>query len=287
VSRQKLQFQHRPHPREPWFSHPEKHVLVYSDNYLANIVLGESDAGNETEERIEANITSTMNRYLADSPPPVNQYLALGTMSTPFDYSHDYALTTLKGATIKITLNNWFGGMNWLKFADVAFLEATAFYNRGDYSLARQSWSKGQAMWDGKGFNDLAFEFSPSGQQYQTYKLALYVYSSLLLNETFNEDALNQLLAMQAKSGFRTGCFFTGYSPDMQINSDVNTETTSLAVLALDLASYGTTPAPSPVRVSSPVWPDPSDLPFWVSFAVAILLVAGFASYSLIKRVRR
>jgi hypothetical protein len=67
--------------------------------------------------------------------------------------------------------------------------------------------------------------------QYQTYKLALFLYASAALDQPFNTTALSTLLRMQAPDGG----FYTGYDASYSHQTTLtNTETTSLVILALE-----------------------------------------------------
>jgi len=87
------------------------------------------------------------------------------------------------------------------------------------------AYEDGAKMFDGVGFRDLPYNQT---HQYQTYKLALFVYASVVLDQPINVTALSTLLRMQALSGG----FYTGYDASYSHGLLTNTETTSLAVLA-------------------------------------------------------
>lgn len=66
------------------------------------------------------------------------------------------------------------------------------------------------------------------------YKLALYVFTAGLLNQTVPLSALVNLARMQAPSGG----FYTGYDANFSNDgTSTNTETTSLAIMALEAVS--------------------------------------------------
>ena len=88
---------------------------------------------------------------------------------------------------------------------------------------------------DGIGFADLPFTSAESASyhQYQTYKLALYIYASKVTDYSYQQSALDQLVSMSAASGADSGGFYTCYGPDSKPACGSNVETTALAVLAL------------------------------------------------------
>ena len=66
--------------------------------------------------------------------------------------------------------------------------------------------------------------------QYQTFKLALFIYAGAFLKQPVNQTALATLLSMHAQRGV----FYTGYDAQHSYSGTLtNTETTSLAILTL------------------------------------------------------
>jgi len=87
------------------------------------------------------------------------------------------------------------------------------------------------------GFNDTPFRVGSSRGIYQTYKLALYIYTARLLNQTVPLSALVNMMRMQAPNGG----FYTGYDVSFSHDSaSTNTETTCLTIMALEAVSYNT-----------------------------------------------
>ena len=105
-------------------------------------------------------------------------------------------------------------------------------------------------MFDGTGMNDSVFQAGNQAGQYQTYKLALYIYASKVLGYPVNETTEADMLRMQgASGGFPTG-YDSNFSND---GTNTNVETTSLAILALLPTPPTRTPSPPP----SPQSPTP------------------------------
>lgn len=109
-------------------------------------------------------------------------------------------------------------------------------------------------MFDGTGMNDSVFQAGNQAGQYQTYKLALYIYASKVLGYPVNETTEADMLKMQgASGGFPTG-YDSNFSND---GTNTNVETTSLAILALLPTPPTRTPNPPP----SPQSPTPTITP--------------------------
>jgi hypothetical protein len=203
---------------------PRGHTyFVYSDNFLAAYVLGGS--GNSTIRAIAANITSTDQRLLTMVPDPENQYQVLASSNGTFFASNNYVLSRIGTSVIETTLNNGTTPLSPTHYADIAFLEALYFHQVGDSNYAVDEFNYGARLYVGPGFKDQAF----SGGQYQTYKLALYDYVGKILGAVLPPDLEANLARLQAPDGG----FYTGYTSDYTPTGTTNTETTSLAILAL------------------------------------------------------
>lgn len=209
--------------------------FIYSDNYLANMVLRDYDSSNSTLTGTASSITSAMQNFTAGIDI-VNQYTVLTEALTVdmrvFNNSADFNLTTVDGADIRTTQNNQSGPLNPADYADIAFLQAIYYHELGMKNESMAAYQYGLDLFDGIGFKDDAF----SGT-YQTYKLALYIYATKLLSQDtlwgldFDIRAFCTLVTMQQPDGG----FATGYDSELQVTTFTNTETTSLAILALDL----------------------------------------------------
>jgi hypothetical protein len=223
--------------------------FVYSDNFLAAYVLGRS--GNSTLRAIAANMTSTDERYLATVPNPENQYQVISSSNGSFFASNDYVLARVGSSVIETTLNNGTSPLSPSSYADVAFLEALYWHQvHGGYVF--NEFTLGVHLYDGRGFVDNA----SSGGVYQTYKLALYDYVGKVVGAALPRDLDADLAKLQAPDGG----FYTGYASDFSPIGSTNTETTSLAILALS------TPA---AKVAQPYL---SYLPVFVSAIAAVVL---------------
>lgn len=235
---------------------------LYSDSFLALLALEQYNnqyPGNLTVTNIAANIEGNLSKYIVEVPNVnlLNQYMVLNTSSKTlnpsiFNASNSYTVTKDFGAIINITLNNGTGVLSSANYADISFLEAVYSNNIGQSNNANGNYTIGSQMFDGTGMNDSVFQTGNQAGQYQTYKLALYIYASKVLNYVLPQNVEADLLKMQGTSGG----FYTGYDSSFSNNgTNTNTETTSLAILALL-----PTPTPSPTPTITPT-PTPTTNP--------------------------
>ncbi len=122
---------------------------------------------------------------------------------------------------------------DWAEYANLGFLGALNEFNQGHKDEARAIFSATLAQFDGSGFRDKAFD--PSNSRYETYKLALALYTGVSIGapNPRGSQLRQALLDMQAASGG----FYTHYRDWKTPEGDANTETTALALLALN--AYG------------------------------------------------
>jgi hypothetical protein len=215
--------------------------FVYSDNFLAAYVLGGSR--NSTLRSIATNITSTDKRFLAKVPHPTNQYQVISSSNGTFFASNNYVLSRIGSSVIETTLNNGTSPLSPARYADIAFLDALYFHQIGAKAFAISDFAWGAKLYDGRGFDDQAFCCG----QYQTYKLALYDYVGKILGVVLPPGLDASLARLQAPNGG----FYTGYVADFAPVGSTNTETTSLAILALNTPTVKTAQQYLPVFVSA------------------------------------
>ena len=124
-----------------------------------------------------------------------------------------------------------------------------AYLKEGDYNNSNRTYNLGNETWDGVGFKDTAYNAIIG---YDTFKLALYILASKTLNRPYDMVAYNNLLSCQLTSGVGgladAGGFASYYYGKGVTNNQTNTETTALAILALDYTL--SIPAPSPVPMT-------------------------------------
>jgi len=202
--------------------------FLYSDNYLATLVL----SGTCKDPTLANSMNGTLDQP-QDSPSNIpNQYMVLGCKGPYFDGSKDYDLS----GEVWTTINNQPGAPLNDSYADIAFLQA--YYDKactGNTSAAQTAFDAGAEAFNGIGITDIVYSSpqSSSYHQYQTYKLALYVYTATLLGQKVPLSALVNLIRMQSTSGG----FYTGYDASYSDDGTLtNTETTCLAIMALQAA---------------------------------------------------
>jgi len=200
---------------------------VYSDNYLAYLVLKYYDPSNETLTKIADNITSTLAYYSnVYNVKPVSKFNILGGSTPYFNASVAYNLTE----HVKVDLNNGTGVLDPKDYADVAFLMAIHYYKIGDYKKADGLFEVGAGMFDGIGFKDLPFKEGDAKGIYQTYKLGLYYLAGQVLGKTVPDAVVKRIKSLQASNGgFLTGYYANGTIPRGVVT---NIETTAIIVYA-------------------------------------------------------
>ena len=200
---------------------------LYSDNYLAALALSQYGGADLTIAHTGANISVTLYRYLPLAKA-YNQYTAIGTSLCAFSPSQNYTIGESNGYHLETTVNNGTGSLSGEQYADIAFLNAICLQGHGNTTAAVAAYDQAAKFFDGVGMRDLPY--NQTGQ-YQTYKLALFLYASAALDQPFNTTALSTLLRMQAPDGG----FYTGYDASYSHQTTLtNTETTSLVILALE-----------------------------------------------------
>jgi hypothetical protein len=196
---------------------------LYHDNYLAAKVLEKArpDAARKIVKAIHSFGVTESGKI----------EIVFGEAKRPLPFRH-YQLVEVRrigGKIIKteIVTEKEMGG--WEGYADLLLLAALA---EKDVPKAKQHFQRALEMWDGKGFKDRATQ---AGSLYATYKLALAMIAAHKLNEWSAAIAaiLEQLLAQQAKDGGS----ITDYDRNGKPVGMANVETTSLAILAVELAA--------------------------------------------------
>lgn len=120
---------------------------------------------------------------------------------------------------------------DWQEYANLSFLMALNYDHLDRRDAAQKTILNCMQMFDGTGFKDKAF----SGT-YETYKLALALYSANKLNVELENE--NEILEILLKMQDENGGFHTHYDEYLNPSGDTNTETTSFALLALGSLVY-------------------------------------------------
>ena len=229
---------------------PTSHAFwLFSDNYLALLAVARYDSSNSSTSNFAAALHAALYGYVATLPSNLtqNQYTALNSTTTSFGCSYNYRLSWSSGgqsvpgtgtAAVMTTANSQNPACLGQNYADLLFLQALYYHRLGNSTAASSYYHLASSDYNGIGLSDKAF----NGTVYQTYKLALFVYTASCLGyapETNTPSAVALLFSLQDNS---TGGFYTGYtanatslnSPGFTPTGGVNTETTALAALALE-----------------------------------------------------
>ncbi len=226
---------------------------LYSDNYLASIAISRYAQTDQTAAKFATALAYAVEGYSTTFPGGniPNQYTALNSTSASFNCSANYRMSW-SGAggapssanasrTIMTTVSDGSDSCASVSqnYADVLFLEAVYFHKTGNPAQAAAFYQAGARDYDGTGIADSAYSNSTSSSYhvYQTYKLSLYLYAMECDGQAGTDPNYaavhSKLLVLQDSA---TGGFFTGYGGGLAPSlSGVNTETTALAALALEL----------------------------------------------------
>ena len=172
----------------------------------------------------------------------------------PFRNNTAYVLDQNGNATVKTEVCNRTETLNTTDYADLCIFAALHYHWIGNESDAVELFNTAKHMWDGKGLYDnpsLHAEGRGEPLIYSTFKLALLLYASRILNQPLeNKTDIEEVLwRMQDVNGG----LHTDYDANLNFTgSDVNTETTALTIIAYEYepkimnrpASY-----PSPLNV--------------------------------------
>jgi hypothetical protein len=216
---------------------------LYSDNYLASLAL------EKAEPKIANAIARAVASYQAVYQFPSSYWNVLSGEVIPeavFAMGVDNSTNIIAFPSNKITSQDLEVGSkisdpakpmpNWQDYADLLLLASINAFNGGDMVEAHTLFQKAQGMFDGIGFEDEAFK--PG--DYATYKLALYLIAAEKLGIHIpTKEIKNLILSLQDDHPIenRYGGVYTDYSGNGKpatSDTDTNTETTSLVLLALN-----------------------------------------------------
>ncbi|MGH2638286.1 MAG: hypothetical protein ACRDF4_03230, partial [Rhabdochlamydiaceae bacterium] len=154
-------------------------------------------------------------------------------------------------------------------------LESLYYAENGNSALENWGYQLAANLWDGNGFNDAPYKADPS-QGYQTSKTALYLIVQVSEKRPVDANLVNALLEMQNSTN---GGFYTGYnSVYNHLSTETNTETTALAILALQMYENSLPAIDPPPPVS---WVFIGQLTIYV---LIILVITGFVWRMLDKK---
>jgi hypothetical protein len=138
-------------------------------------------------------------------------------------YSNSYILNT--------TMLNGTAMPDWTSYTDLLLYAALSRHWQGNDSGATAYYNEASKMWNNNavGFQD---KVTNSTGLYSAYKLALFLYTSKVLGEnpSFEPEIVERIYAQQRESD---GGIVTDYYANGKCIGDANTETTSIAIIAL------------------------------------------------------
>jgi len=162
-------------------------------------------------------------------------------------YSKKFGTTFI----IKYEIHNGTSINDWREYADLLVYKALDALIEGDVSVAEELLRRLTSMWDGYGFYDKvvkAREEVEGVKYYSTYKCALFIYLYNALKHV-NPKVIHEYNGIYSKcvnviskaqhpvyGGIATE-YIASSEEDVEMLGDVNTETTSIAILAL-LSDY-------------------------------------------------
>ena len=214
---------------------------LYSDNYLGVLALERYDPSNSSTTGFASALNAALGGYLVTAPPNVmqNEYTALNSTKAYFACSEPYSIAWAQGGklagssastAIMSTANDLSSKCASENYADLYLLQAVYDHRLGNSSGSSYFYNKASTDFNGVGFTDLA----SNSTLYQTYKVALYVYASSCLGQTSSASYASAQTVLFGLQDNSTGGFYTGYTGPAQGSGSVNTETTTLAALAIE-----------------------------------------------------
>jgi len=119
--------------------------------------------------------------------------------------------------------------LNWKKYTDRLLYMALSCFWQGNDTGANLYFRNATATWDGIGISD---KETKTDGFYATYKLALLLYTSKVLGERlpFESELVKRIWSLQNDSD---GGIITNYYANGTQKGDPNTETTSIAIIAV------------------------------------------------------
>jgi len=207
--------------REYWGS---KKCWLYNDNYLAYKVLSRQKEYLELIKNIERTFDSykvslegngrleILFGQTIDFPPKVGEAVYL-------DYKDGFSI---------FTEETRIPPLEWDKYGDLLLYGVIDEFRKGhkDY---QSLWVKAKDMFDGFGIRD---EVAISTGKYETYKLALFLFTGNLLRD--NSIDRERILYVLSKLQDEDGGFITHYDKNLNWLGFSNVETTCFVILALE-----------------------------------------------------
>ena len=115
---------------------------------------------------------------------------------------------------------------DWAEYANLGFLGALNTGDQGEHQEAVRIFENTMQLFDNTGFKDKSFNGI-----YETYKLALALYTAGKINVEYADRVTLQKILLKMQNS--NGGFHTHYNSSFAPTGDTNTETTAFALLAL------------------------------------------------------
>jgi hypothetical protein len=210
-----------PHVQPDWF-------WLWIDNRLAMHVL----IMYQRDHPLAVKILEGLDKYAStDSHDRMEVVLGDSNVVFPWVWPSKYTIDSIDGKKVLNEVCNGSPIGGWTNYADLLFLAATYYAVKGGWlnkQRAKYYLSKGQRMWNGTGFYDC---IAKESEKYATYKLALYLIATkkLGIKSDLNDRCRELIGQHQADNG---GVWTDYFLPGCVEGADVNTETTTLCILA-------------------------------------------------------
>lgn len=206
-----------------------KALSMANESGLSNAAQAEA-----TADRINAKLAELSANYNlpTDSnglPKSYAHEAVIGDIAPPpYNTSTDYTLYK-DDYVLNITMYNGTVMSDWAQYADLLLYAALSCHFQGNNTEALDYYQKATQMWieADKGVQDITVK-----KTYDTYKVALLLYTSRMLGKSlvFESELVNKIYSQQNESN---GGIVTNYYGNGTWEGDANTETTSIAIIAL------------------------------------------------------
>lgn len=205
--------------------------------------LSNAGAAASTASKIKATITTLAANYSlpTDSeglPISYCHEAVIGDQVQP-PYKTNNPLTLYSdGYTLKTDMRNGTDMSDWTNYSDLLLYGALSYHWQNNNATALSYYNMAVGMWNetSQGLQDTVntnFTTGATTGDYSTFKVALLLYVSNLLGQdpSFKSELVNKLYAQQSENG---GIITDYYANSTWVEgADVNTETTSIVIIAL------------------------------------------------------
>jgi len=235
---------------------------IASDNLLAQKALRPCDTSMATS------IETSIGQYCGNCYNGMHEAFLGREITLPIHTANVMTIANTTTHTILWEVHNGTSTLSPFDYADVAVYTALERIRRGNQTGTSEMIENVNALFNGQGLVDEPYQNGPPGELgiYQTYKLALYIHLQSKQYGVY-PGLVERLLRMQGPEGG----FHTGYEKrETYAGTDMNAETTSMAIIVLD--QLATQQAP---RFPFPFYP--VAILGQILLYIAIAIIAGTA----------